>query len=100
MLMLRRTAGAIPKPPKSKVYGFLRRFSVHPRTLSCHKLVLGIETSCDDTGAAVVDETGNVLGEALHSQTQVHLKWDCSSSSSTTSQRKYSTNSRRNSFCL
>ena len=52
--MLRRTAGAIPKPPKSKVYGFLRRFSVHPRTLSCHKLVLGIETSCDDTGAAVV----------------------------------------------
>uniref|UniRef100_A0A8C6GF50 N(6)-L-threonylcarbamoyladenine synthase n=1 Tax=Mus spicilegus TaxID=10103 RepID=A0A8C6GF50_MUSSI len=74
MLMLRKTAGAIPKPPKSKVYGFLRRFIVHPRTLSCHKLVLGIETSCDDTGAAVVDETGNVLGEALHSQTQVHLK--------------------------
>uniref|UniRef100_A0A8D0LA94 N(6)-L-threonylcarbamoyladenine synthase n=1 Tax=Sphenodon punctatus TaxID=8508 RepID=A0A8D0LA94_SPHPU len=51
------------------------------RTTFCHpakhfppKLVLGIETSCDDTGAAVVDETGNILGEALHSQQEVHLK--------------------------
>ncbi|XP_060561727.1 tRNA N6-adenosine threonylcarbamoyltransferase, mitochondrial-like [Ruditapes philippinarum] len=32
--------------------------------------VLGIETSCDDTGAAVVDEYGNILGNALQSQTQ------------------------------
>ncbi|XP_077175573.1 tRNA N6-adenosine threonylcarbamoyltransferase, mitochondrial isoform X2 [Paroedura picta] len=38
------------------------------------KIVLGIETSCDDTGAAVMDETGNILGEALHSQGEVHLK--------------------------
>ncbi|XP_072541104.1 tRNA N6-adenosine threonylcarbamoyltransferase, mitochondrial [Salminus brasiliensis] len=37
-------------------------------------LVLGIETSCDDTGAAVLDETGRILGEALHSQNEVHLK--------------------------
>ncbi|GAB1284956.1 Probable tRNA N6-adenosine threonylcarbamoyltransferase, mitochondrial [Apodemus speciosus] len=73
MLMISKTAGAIPKPPKSNVYGFLRRFNVHPRTLFCHKLVLGIETSCDDTAAAVVDETGSVLGEAMHSQTEVHL---------------------------
>ncbi|KAK7066703.1 putative tRNA N6-adenosine threonylcarbamoyltransferase, mitochondrial [Halocaridina rubra] len=36
-------------------------------------IILGIETSCDDTGAAVVDETGQVLGEALHSQHKVHL---------------------------
>lgn len=41
---------------------------------SSPKLVLGIETSCDDTGAAVVDETGKILGEALHSQMEVHLK--------------------------
>ena len=40
----------------------------------CQKRVLGIETSCDDTGAAVVDDEGNVLGEALHSQTRVHLE--------------------------
>ncbi|KAJ8282661.1 hypothetical protein COCON_G00051800 [Conger conger] len=38
------------------------------------RLVLGIETSCDDTGAAVLDETGLILGESLHSQKDVHLK--------------------------
>ena len=38
------------------------------------RLVLGIETSCDDTGAAVVDEDGRVLGEALNSQTQFHVE--------------------------
>ena len=37
-------------------------------------VVLGIETSCDDTGAAVVDSDGNVLGECLHSQTAVHVQ--------------------------
>ncbi|XP_063284884.1 tRNA N6-adenosine threonylcarbamoyltransferase, mitochondrial [Pelobates fuscus] len=38
------------------------------------RLVLGIETSCDDTGAAVLDENGRILGEAIHSQKEVHLK--------------------------
>uniref|UniRef100_A0A3B3V1P0 N(6)-L-threonylcarbamoyladenine synthase n=1 Tax=Poecilia latipinna TaxID=48699 RepID=A0A3B3V1P0_9TELE len=38
------------------------------------RLVLGIETSCDETGAAVMDETGAVLGESLHSQKEVHLR--------------------------
>ncbi|XP_034142863.1 probable tRNA N6-adenosine threonylcarbamoyltransferase, mitochondrial isoform X2 [Esox lucius] len=38
------------------------------------RLVLGIETSCDETGAAVMDETGVILGESLHSQKEVHLK--------------------------
>ncbi|XP_071603903.1 tRNA N6-adenosine threonylcarbamoyltransferase, mitochondrial isoform X1 [Heliangelus exortis] len=38
------------------------------------KLVLGIETSCDDTGAAVVDDAGHVLGEALHCQREIHLQ--------------------------
>lgn len=37
-------------------------------------IILGIETSCDDTGCAVVDSTGNILGEALKSQHLVHLK--------------------------
>ncbi|XP_071777802.1 tRNA N6-adenosine threonylcarbamoyltransferase, mitochondrial [Centroberyx gerrardi] len=41
---------------------------------SCSRLVLGIETSCDDTGAAVMDEAGLILGESLHSQKEVHLK--------------------------
>ncbi|XP_029559324.1 tRNA N6-adenosine threonylcarbamoyltransferase, mitochondrial [Salmo trutta] len=38
------------------------------------RLVLGIETSCDETGAAVIDETGLILGESLHSQKEVHMK--------------------------
>lgn len=38
------------------------------------RLVLGIETSCDETGAAVMDETGEILGESLHSQKHVHLR--------------------------
>jgi len=36
--------------------------------------VLGIETSCDDTGAAVVNEDGQIIGEALHSQTRIHVE--------------------------
>lgn len=49
-----------------------RRLSLGRSSLS--RLVLGIETSCDDTGAAVVDETGEILGESLHSQKDVHLR--------------------------
>lgn len=37
--------------------------------------VLGIESSCDDTGAAVVSGTGEILGEALASQEAVHEEW-------------------------
>jgi hypothetical protein len=37
--------------------------------------VLGIETSCDDTGAAVVRSDGCVLGEALASQHLIHAKF-------------------------
>jgi N6-L-threonylcarbamoyladenine synthase len=35
-------------------------------------LVLGIESSCDETGAAVVDETGMVVSDVVHSQVQTH----------------------------
>lgn len=34
--------------------------------------VLGIESSCDDTGAAVVRSDGVILGEALASQSDIH----------------------------
>ena len=36
------------------------------------RLVLGIETSCDDTGVAVVDNHGNVIYEGLSSQFLTH----------------------------
>ena len=38
-----------------------------------HLLVLGIESSCDDTGAAIVDSAGNILADRCESQLKVHL---------------------------
>jgi N6-L-threonylcarbamoyladenine synthase len=35
-------------------------------------LTLGIETSCDETAAAIVDEQGNVLSDVVHSQVDIH----------------------------
>nr|XP_060636454.1 tRNA N6-adenosine threonylcarbamoyltransferase, mitochondrial [Anolis sagrei ordinatus] len=66
--------GIMSKYPKYCWIDHLRRISLHCEKCSFTRIVLGIETSCDDTGAAVVDETGNILGEALHSQNEVHLK--------------------------
>ncbi|KAK7793402.1 hypothetical protein R5R35_014308 [Gryllus longicercus] len=45
--------------------------TAHSRTNQCK--ILGIETSCDDTGCAIVDDSGNILGEALNSQQEIHL---------------------------
>ncbi|EFN53265.1 hypothetical protein CHLNCDRAFT_8322, partial [Chlorella variabilis] len=38
-------------------------------------LVLGIESSCDDTGVAVVSTSGRVLGESLATQADIHAAW-------------------------
>ena len=35
-------------------------------------LILGIETSCDETGAALYDTAAGLLGDALHSQADLH----------------------------
>ena len=37
--------------------------------------MLGIETSCDDTGWAIVTSEGEILGEALASQAALHEEW-------------------------
>lgn len=37
--------------------------------------MLGIETSCDDTAVGIVDDQGNVLGEAAHSQLAKHIEY-------------------------
>ena len=39
------------------------------------RFVLGIESSCDDTGVAVVSTSGRILGESLASQTEIHAAW-------------------------
>jgi N6-L-threonylcarbamoyladenine synthase len=45
---------------------FARRISV---------LVLGIETSCDETGIALHDDRRGLLGHALHSQARLHADY-------------------------
>lgn len=37
--------------------------------------VLGIETSCDETGVAVYDSAAGLLGHVLHSQVDLHLDY-------------------------
>jgi N6-L-threonylcarbamoyladenine synthase len=37
--------------------------------------VLGIESSCDETGAAIVDETGRVLSDVVQSQVKLHAPY-------------------------
>ena len=38
-------------------------------------LVLGIESSCDETGAAIVDESGRVLADIVQSQVSLHAPY-------------------------
>lgn len=37
--------------------------------------VLGIETSCDETGLAIYDSEQGLLAHALHTQTDIHQTW-------------------------
>ncbi|MFK8028024.1 MAG: tRNA (adenosine(37)-N6)-threonylcarbamoyltransferase complex transferase subunit TsaD [Gammaproteobacteria bacterium] len=37
--------------------------------------VLGIESSCDETGVAIIDEKGNLLAERLYSQIELHAEY-------------------------
>ena len=41
----------------------------------CAMRVLGIETSCDETGVAVYDSERGLLAEALHSQIAIHNEY-------------------------
>jgi N6-L-threonylcarbamoyladenine synthase len=38
-------------------------------------LVLGLESSCDETAAAVVDDTGRVRSDVVHSQVRLHATY-------------------------
>ena len=37
--------------------------------------ILGIESSCDETGAAVVDDSGRVLSDVVQSQVELHARY-------------------------
>ena len=38
-------------------------------------IILGIETSCDETAAAVVNSDSTILAETIHSQIKMHEKY-------------------------
>lgn len=49
--------------------------SLNGTVYSENTTVLGIETSCDDTGCAVVNGAGKILGESLFNQNLLHLRY-------------------------
>ena len=42
---------------------------------AAERFILGIESSCDDTGVAVVSTSGRILGESLATQIDIHAAW-------------------------
>jgi N6-L-threonylcarbamoyladenine synthase len=38
-------------------------------------LVLGIETSCDETAAALVEDGRRALSDVISTQTDIHQRW-------------------------
>jgi len=44
-------------------------------TESDHFIVLGIETSCDDTGVAIVSSSGHIVSERIVNQHDMHEQW-------------------------
>ena len=65
-------AGVGPTPPSCAGAG--TAVSGLPDTARRY-FVLGVETSCDDTAAAVVSSDGEILGEAVASQHAVHAEF-------------------------
>uniref|UniRef100_A0A2A4IW70 N(6)-L-threonylcarbamoyladenine synthase n=1 Tax=Heliothis virescens TaxID=7102 RepID=A0A2A4IW70_HELVI len=53
----------------------VQAFSRKTITFSRNTVLLGIETSCDDTGCAIIEGSGRLLGESLYSQTAVHTRY-------------------------
>src|SRR6188768_298355 len=55
---------------KRVLYQASRHFARIPQVL-----VLGIETSCDETGVALYHDRRGLLGHALHSQVRLHADY-------------------------
>ena len=46
-----------------------------PRTGARERLILGLETSCDETAAALVTEDGDILANVVSSQADLHARY-------------------------
>ncbi|XP_058065861.1 probable tRNA N6-adenosine threonylcarbamoyltransferase, mitochondrial [Anopheles bellator] len=70
-MIFKRCASFSCKLTRIKKYNVVYRRFVTTK----HPIVLGIETSCDDTAAAIVSSDGKVLGEFVNSQQNCHLRF-------------------------
>ncbi|XP_013189336.1 tRNA N6-adenosine threonylcarbamoyltransferase, mitochondrial-like [Amyelois transitella] len=52
----------------------IKRLCVNKSRYISNQSILGIETSCDDTGCAIINDQGDLLAESLHSQHLMHLR--------------------------
>src|SRR5579872_7318278 len=64
-------AKEFPGEPRSAKAG-LRAPTAHETGPSGHFRVLAIESSCDESAAAVLDESRGLLAHELHSQVELH----------------------------
>jgi N6-L-threonylcarbamoyladenine synthase len=53
----------------------LLRSAAQPPSESCNMHVLGIESSCDETAVAIVNEHGEVLADVVQSQVALHARY-------------------------
>lgn len=70
----RRLGGTCRMPPSLRFFRKTTR-ALCGRSNPAEPLLLGIETSCDDTAAAVVRADGIILGEAVASQSEMLAQW-------------------------
>ncbi|XP_050669032.1 tRNA N6-adenosine threonylcarbamoyltransferase, mitochondrial-like [Leptidea sinapis] len=68
------TSSSLSKTSVLRLSTYIHRQLNRPYFAST-QTVLGIETSCDDTGCAIVDSNAKVLSETLFSQNIVHLRY-------------------------
>ncbi len=59
---------AVPRAPRARAWPVAVASITAEMAGRRPQLILGIESSCDDTGAAVVSSDGRILGEAIASQ--------------------------------
>ncbi|RLA03770.1 MAG: tRNA (adenosine(37)-N6)-threonylcarbamoyltransferase complex transferase subunit TsaD, partial [Gammaproteobacteria bacterium] len=38
-------------------------------------MIMGIESSCDETGVAIYDDSKGIIADVLHSQVEVHAPY-------------------------
>ncbi|KAL6766488.1 hypothetical protein ACKKBG_A36220 [Auxenochlorella protothecoides x Auxenochlorella symbiontica] len=64
-----------PLRPSLCSHGSRAHVRVHSTSRALPRLILGIESSCDDTGVGIVSPDGRILGASLAGQAAIHAAW-------------------------